>query len=62
MATGIKDDGSYRRKIPATREDLKGIAIRPSLANWMDKNTLLLFGQDIDNLKNQRFIKFIFKP
>ncbi|WP_268224108.1 hypothetical protein [Sinomicrobium oceani] len=62
MATKVRDDGTYLRTVLATGEDMEGITIRPSLTNWIDENTLLLFGQDIDNLKNQRFIKVIFEP
>ncbi len=50
-------DASYERKILSSKEKLQGITIRPGLYNWIDDNTLLMFGQDIDNLKNQRFIK-----
>ncbi|MBC9798531.1 hypothetical protein, partial [Sinomicrobium weinanense] len=62
IATEVKNDGTYKRQVLATREEMEGITIRPSLANWINENTLLLFGQDIDNLKNQRFLKIIFKP
>lgn len=51
------ESGSYKRSIISTKEKLDGITIRPNLYNWIDDHTLLMFGQDIDNLKNQRFIK-----
>lgn len=58
IATRIDlNTGNYRRKTVINNTKLEGITIRPSLYNWIDDNTLLMFGQDIDNLKNQRFIK-----
>ncbi|WP_299335168.1 hypothetical protein [uncultured Psychroserpens sp.] len=60
IATVLDDDGNYNRQIISTKEALKGVTIRPLLYNWEDENTLLMFGQDIDNLKNQRFIKVRF--
>ncbi|WP_339918099.1 hypothetical protein [Yeosuana marina] len=61
LSTKIDAEGNYTRHILCTKEELEGVTIRPSLYNWIDDNTLLMFGQDIDNLKNQRFIKVIFK-
>ena len=59
LATTINlNTGDYKRNILVSNNQLEGITIRPSLYNWIDENTLLMFGQDIDNLKNQRFIKF----
>lgn len=52
--------GNYKRQILIKNDHLEGITIRPSLYNWIDDNTLLMFGQDIDNLKNQRFVKLQF--
>jgi len=61
IATSIdKDNGNYSRSKLANKEQLDGITIRPSLYNWIDDNTLLMFGQDIDNLKNQGFVKLKF--
>ena len=52
--------GEYKRNVISTKSELDGITIRPFLYNWIDKNTLLMFGQDISNLKNQRFFKLKF--
>lgn len=54
------NDGNYAREKLADKKQLNGITIRPSLYNWIDEKTLLMFGQDIDNLKNQGFIKIKF--
>ncbi|MGB5419332.1 hypothetical protein [Algibacter sp.] len=51
------NSGDYKRQLLIRNDQLEGITIRPSLYNWVDDNTLLMFGQDIDNLKNQRFVK-----
>ncbi len=53
--------GEYKRKKLVDKNTLEGVTIRPLLYNWIDDNTLLMFGQDIDNLKNQRFVKVIFE-
>lgn len=55
------DNGNYKRQILISNDKLEGITIRPSLYNWVDDNSLLMFGQDIDNLKNQRFVKLKFE-
>ncbi len=61
IATSInRANGTYSRQQLANKEQLDGITIRPSLYNWIDDNTLLMFGQDIDNLKNQGFVKVRF--
>ncbi|TCK69210.1 hypothetical protein DFQ05_0730 [Winogradskyella wandonensis] len=60
MCTMIGSDGSYQRQKLFTKDGLGGVTIRPGLYNWEDENTLVLFGQDVDNLKNQRFIKVKF--
>ena len=60
IATQVNDYGNYERMKLADKEQLNGITIRPSLYNWVDYNTLLMFGQDIDNLKNQGFVKINF--
>ena len=60
MSAAIDFDGDFNRKVLISREASDDITIRPLLYNWVDKNTLLLFGQDIDNLKNQRFVKVKF--
>lgn len=60
LRTKIDSNGNYQRQILSTKEELEGITIRPRLYNWIDENTLLMFGQDVDNLKNQRFIKIMF--
>ncbi|WP_298497950.1 hypothetical protein [uncultured Algibacter sp.] len=52
--------GNYKRQILIKNDNLEGITIRPSLYNWVNDDTLLMFGQDIDNLKNQRFVKLKF--
>ncbi|MFD0835782.1 hypothetical protein ACFQ0I_08415 [Mariniflexile aquimaris] len=58
IATSLDlNTGNYKRKILINSSQLEDITIRPSLYNWINDNTLLMFGQDIDNLKNQRFIK-----
>lgn len=49
------EDGKYKRHIISNEDELQGITIRPFLYNWIDNSTLLMFGQDISNLKNQRF-------
>lgn len=53
--------GDYKRNVISTKTELDGITIRPFLYNWIDKSTLLMFGQDISNLKNQRFFKLKFE-
>lgn len=58
-ATSINEDGTYVREIVTTAQKLDGIFIRPSLYNWLDDDTIVFFGQDMDNVKNQRFIKMI---
>ena len=60
MYTTIDMDGNYQRHKLFTKADLGGVTIRPGLYNWEDDNTLVLFGQDVDNLKNQRFIRVRF--
>ena len=60
IATKIDSIGNYDRKVLCDNSSLKNLTIRPRLYNWIDENTLLMFGQDMDNLKNQRFIKVIF--
>ncbi|WP_394748710.1 hypothetical protein [Spongiimicrobium salis] len=62
IAAKIHADGHYERKMLTDKTEMEGITIRPGLSNWIDENTLLLFGQDIDNLKNQRFVKVKFTP
>ncbi len=62
IATSITmNTGAYTRQKLANKEQLDGITIRPSLYNWIDDSTLLMFGQDIDNLKNQGFVKLKFE-
>lgn len=62
MATHVDlNTGDYNRQLLIKNEQLEGITIRPSLYNWIDDDTLLMFGQDIDNLKNQRFVKVKFE-
>jgi hypothetical protein len=61
LSTKIDVNGNYNRHILSTKQELEGITIRPRLYNWVDDNTILMFGQDIDNLKNQRFVKIVFK-
>jgi len=62
IATKIdSEDGNYKRIELANKEQLEGLTIRPSLYNWIDDTTLLMFGQDINNLKNQGFVKIHFK-
>ncbi len=60
LATKIDSTGNYERKVLCDNQSLKSNTIRPRLYNWIDQNTLLMFGQDIDNLKNQQFVKIIF--
>lgn len=61
MYITIDLDGNYKRQKLFTKDDLGGVTIRPGLYNWEDENTLVLFGQDVDNLKNQRFIRVKFE-
>ena len=61
MCTKVDTNGTYKRQVLSTKQDLEGVTIRPRLYNWIDENTILMFGQDIDNLKNQRFVKVVFK-
>ncbi|NJX16265.1 hypothetical protein [Tamlana crocina] len=63
IATDLNlNTGDYIRKPLIRNFQLEDITIRPLLYNWMSDDTLLMFGQDIDNLKNQRFVKIKFNP
>nr|WP_299339522.1 hypothetical protein [Allomuricauda sp.] len=55
--TTIQENGGYVRNKVASVEELEGIFGRPSLYSWLDEHTVIFFGQDINNVKNQRFIK-----
>ncbi|MCF8273183.1 MAG: hypothetical protein K9I95_05060 [Flavobacteriaceae bacterium] len=61
LSTKIDSSGNYNRQVLSTKQELEGVTIRPKLYNWVDDDTILMFGQDIDNLKNQRFVKLVFK-
>jgi hypothetical protein len=60
MGTTVSNNGNYRRRILANTKKLNGFRIRPGLSRWLDENTLILFAQDPNNVKNQRFIKINF--
>tara|TARA_R110002049_G_scaffold38978_1_gene120338 strand:+ start:25931 stop:27469 length:1539 start_codon:yes stop_codon:yes gene_type:complete len=61
LATSVDlGNGNYKRQVLINNNQLDGITIRPFLYNWINENTLLMFGQDIDNLKNQRFVTIKF--
>lgn len=56
-ATTVDWSGNMRRSIVAKIEEVERTRIRPGLSRWIDDDSILFFGQDISNLKNQRFIK-----
>ncbi|MFI2743616.1 hypothetical protein ACG2LH_12810 [Zhouia sp. PK063] len=60
LATHVDENGHVESTMLVDKKNLEGIRIRPSLTDYTNDNTLLLFGQDIDNLKVQRFIELQF--
>jgi len=56
----VLNNGEYHRSVLLTKKQLGNFRIRPGLNMWSDPNTKVLFGQDPDNVKNQRFMKLRF--
>ncbi len=59
-AASVDWSGNVTKNIAVNVEDIGRTRIRPGLSRWIDDNSILFFGQDISNLKNQRFIKINF--
>jgi hypothetical protein len=57
MSNELKPDGSYKRKIVATEDELNGFRVRTELYNRINEEEVLIFAQHTANVKRQRLIK-----